>query len=358
MLLSRLKFQFFRNLFSIDMTPQRGVNLIIGPNATGKTSLLEAIYTLGHGRSFKEQRLDSLIQLDQSLFTVFAEIQKEGRMVTCGLMKAKDLPAQIQIGGDRTRLLSKLAETLPLLLISPESFKLLKEGPVERRKFLDWGVFHVEHSFGSVWQQYQKVLKQRNAELKQLVRSNALAAWDRRLAELGETIAEMREAYWKTFSLCCIAQINELLPLKGLTISLNAGWDRSQSLEKALAQTLVSDFKRGFTQVGPHRADIIVKQNGIDATDIFSRGQQKLLICAFYLAAGEFLKGRTSKACIYLIDDMAAELDAINQKRVLASLMKTSEQVFVTGLDEGELEDAAQGLEGCVFHVEQLNQKA
>lgn len=338
------------------MTPQRGVNLIIGPNASGKTSLLEGIYILGHGRSFKERRLDTLIQFDQSLFSIYADIEKAGRRVTCGLMKPKELPAQIQVDGDRTRLLSRLAETLPLLLISPESFKLLNAGSAERRQFLDWGVFHVEHRFGTVWQQYQKALKQRNVELKQLTRSNTLAAWDQRLAELGETLAEMREAYWRAFYPICLKHIVELLPLNGLTLSLYSGWDRSLSLDKALAQSLGSDLARGFTQVGPHRADIVVKQNDIEASDIFSRGQQKLLICAFYLAAGEFLKEKTSKQCIYLIDDMAAELDALNQRRLVGSLVKISEQVFMTGLDEHELKAATTNVEHTVFHVEQLNQ--
>lgn len=337
------------------MTPQQGVNLIIGPNASGKTSLLEGIFILGHGRSFKERCLDTLIQFDQDLFSIYADIEKAGRTVTCGLMKAKKLPAQIQLDGDRTRLLSRLADTLPLLLISPESFKLLNTGSAERRHFLDWGVFHVEHRFAAVWQQYQKVLKQRNAELKQLSRSAALAAWDKRLVELGETLTEMRDAYWRVFSPICLKYILELIPLKGLTLSFYSGWDRALPLDKALAQSLGSDLGRGFTQVGPHRADIIVKQNNIDASDIFSRGQQKLLICAFYLAAGQLLNEKTSKRCIYLIDDIAAELDAINQRRVVAALVKISEQVFMTGLDERELENATMDVKHTVFHVEQLN---
>lgn len=356
MLLSRLKLQFFRNLLSVDMTPQPGVNLIIGPNASGKTSLLESIFLLGHGRSFKERHLDTLIQLDKSLFSIYAEIEKSGRKVTCGLMKSKELPAQIQIDGDRTRLLSKLAETLPLLLISPESFRLLNAGSIERRQFLDWGVFHVEHCFGEVWQQYQKALKQRNAELKQLGRSNTLGAWDQQLAELGEIIAEMRQAYWEIFLPLCTEQVYDLLPLDGLTLSLSAGWDRSLPLKEALAQNLASDLRRGFTQVGPHRADIVVKHHGVLASDVFSRGQQKLLICAFYLAAGLFMKEKTSKGCIYLVDDMAAELDSHNQKKVVDALMKISKQVFITGLDEVELGAATLDVVRTVFHVEQLNQ--
>jgi DNA replication and repair protein RecF len=353
--LSRLKAQAFRNFSVIDITPQPGINLILGPNASGKTSLLEAIYILGHGRSFKERQMDGLIQFGQNAFTIFAEAQKENSSFACGLSKQIGSSAQIQINGTRTRLLSMLAQGLPLLLISPESFKLLCGSSEERRHFLDWGVFHVEHQFALIWQQYQKVLKQRNAEIKQSAHSGRMKAWDKQLIDLGGQVAQCRIDYWSKFLPICMDSTEALLPGLELEISLCSGWSDGVSLGQALQNSLPSDLMRGFTQVGPHRADIIVKQRGLSAAKILSRGQQKLLVSALYLAAGKFLALQSGRPCIYLLDDVAAELDVSNQRRILKSFSNVSQQIFITGVDQDTLLVASSGMPVTMFHVEQLN---
>src|SRR6202043_3355275 len=184
----------FRCLHSTELDLDPRFTLISGSNASGKTSLLEAMYVLGRGRSFRTRRLEHLIRHDTEQFVVFGEIETSSRQIPVGVEGSMS-GMRAQIGGAKAASLAELAGVLPVQIIDPEIHRLIEEGPGRRRRFLDWGVFHVEHTFVGHWQRYRQALKQRNAALRSGQPSAAVAAWDGDLLRYGELLTSARSRY-------------------------------------------------------------------------------------------------------------------------------------------------------------------
>src|SRR5580700_4630883 len=228
MSLRRVQVTDFRCLQSaaLDLDPQ--FTLISGPNASGKTSLLEAMYVLGRGRSFRTRRLEHLIRSGAERFVVFGEVDTSTRRVPMGVEgSAKGMRAQID--GDKPSSLAELASVLPVQIIDPEVHRLIEEGPSRRRRFLDWGVFHVEPSFVRCWQQYQQTLKQRNAALKSHQPQEVTSVWDADLVRLGEQLTTARSRYVELLAGHAGALARSLLQME-LTLGYRPGWARGMSL--------------------------------------------------------------------------------------------------------------------------------
>lgn len=246
--------------------------------------------------------------------------------------------------------LAELATVFPVQAIDPEVHRLVDGGPQERRRYLDWGVFHVEPTFVETWRRYQRALRQRNACLK-AGQSNALVqAWDQELAEAGEAVAAQRERYVVGLQ-GAVRSVGERLLGVGLELDLHRGWAAERSLKESLEQSLARDRERGVTHSGPHRADLALRVSGLPARDRVSRGQQKLLASSLLLGQLSYDAGQGSATAGLLVDDPAAELDAANLERLLDEVTKLPVQLFVTALDAGNpvLERLP---EGHRFHVE------
>src|SRR5580692_1877631 len=194
MSLRRVQVTDFRCLQSAELDLDPRFTLISGPNASGKTSLLEAIYVLGRGRSFRTRRLEHLIRLGRERFVVFGEVDALERRVSLGV-EGSNAGIRAKLGGDRAKSLAELAPLLPVQIIDPEIHRLIEEGPSRRRRFLDWGVFHVEPRFVADWQRYQQALKQRNAALKSRQPRQVITAWDGDVVRYGESLSTARSRY-------------------------------------------------------------------------------------------------------------------------------------------------------------------
>lgn len=155
----------FRCLEAAELKLSPTYNLIYGANASGKTSILEALAYLGRGKSFRGTSTANLIRHGESEFVLFAEIEQAGRSVTVGVRNSRE-GLQVRIGGEDDGGAAALAEALPLQVIDPEVHNLIAGGPEQRRRFLDWLAFHVEHDHLLVWRRFRRALKQRNAALK------------------------------------------------------------------------------------------------------------------------------------------------------------------------------------------------
>jgi DNA replication and repair protein RecF len=330
MSLRRMRVSDFRCVQAADLEFDADLTLITGPNAAGKTTLLEAIYVLGRGRSFRTRLVDNLIRHAANRFVVFGEVETSPRRVSLGIEGSSE-GMRARVGGERAGSLAELAALLPVQIIDPEVHRLIEEGPSRRRRFLDWGVFHVEHSFVSHWQKYQVALRQRNAALKARLPRSSVVAWDGELIRLGVLIDDARRRYTERLSVVAQEIAAAILGLE-LALSYRSGWSRERSFAAALEESWSRDVEFGGTSVGPQRAELGIRLAGSPVKDRISRGQQKLLSAALLMAQLSLFPADSPARPTLLLDDPAAELDNDHLLGLIREVSQSSVQLVVTTL--------------------------
>lgn len=352
MALTRLLINDFRNIETVDLVPSAGFNFFVGPNGSGKTSVLEAVYTLGHGRAFRSLQTNRVVRHEQQEFVLHGRIANGERELSVGLQKSRLGDTKVRIDGSDGHKVSELAQLLPIQLITPEGFTLLNGGPKYRRAFLDWGCFHSEPHFFHGWSNLRRLLKQRNAALRQTSRYSQIRPWDQQLIPLATQISEWRAVYAEAIVQDITATCTEFLPEFNLSFSFQCGWDKESDYGELLERQFERDRALTYTSQGPHKADFRIRAEGTPVEDLLSRGQLKLLMCALRLAQGEFLARQSGRRCLYLIDDFASELD-VHHRRLLAERLKaTGAQVFVSAISAEQIADMVdeKGKMFCVEH--------
>lgn len=351
--LSRLELTAFRNIEHIELDPAQSLNLIHGENGSGKTSILEAIHLLATGKSFRSSLVDPLIKDGEHEAIIFAKTNDGSSF---GLSKPRNKKHQLKLNGSNQKNWDDVARSLPTQVLDSGSFQFLEGGPKARRRFLDWGVFHVEPLFVANWRRSRVAIAQRNRLLKGASLDEAqLQVWDHELCQAAREIDQFRREYMDAI----LPEFEEVYAnlnkqnSQDLSIAYKRGWDDDTELDQALLANRSQDIKYGASQLGPHRADIEVRAGKRKALEVLSRGQQKLLICALKLAQGRLLSTAVGRQCIYLVDDLPAELDSENRKRVLTQLGASKAQLFVTSVEREALNlDSFEGSEVATFHVE------
>ncbi|MCL1126211.1 DNA replication/repair protein RecF [Shewanella surugensis] len=352
MSLTRLHIDTFRNISSAQLSLGEGINLIYGPNGSGKTSLLEAIYFLGMGRSFRSHLSQRVIQYNEEQLTLFAQLSSNEQQDKIGLRRLKNGDIQVKINGENIKRLSVLADTLPIQVITPESFSLLFEGPKSRRQFIDWGAFHTDPHFYQAWSNVRRILKQRNQLLKNNSPYYTLQVWDKELVKYAQLVTEIRSQYIDSLNEQLKGIIEEFLPRIEVKVSFTRGWDSKTEYAGLLEAQYQRDLSIGYTISGPHKADLRLRVGNVPVQDALSRGQLKLLVCALRIAQGKLLKQQTNKSSIYLVDDLPSELDAQHRKLLLQQLSDTGAQVFVTAIEPAAIVDSLTTAVSKMFHVE------
>ncbi|AXW86470.1 DNA replication/repair protein RecF [Lonsdalea britannica] len=352
MALTRLLIRDFRNIESADLALIPGFNFLVGANGSGKTSVLEAIYTLGHGRAFRSIQAGRVIRHEQPEFVLHGRIDGRERERSVGLSKNRQGDSKVRIDGSDGHRVAELAQLLPIQLITPEGFTLLNGGPKFRRAFLDWGCFHHEPGFFHAWNNLKRLLRQRNAALRQTSHYGQMRAWDQELVPLAEQISQWRAAYSAAIVDDIGATCGQFLPEFSLSFSFQRGWDRESDYAELLERHFERDRMLGYTALGPHKADFRIRAGGVAVEDMLSRGQLKLLMCALRLAQGEFLTRNSGLKCVYLIDDFASELDSTRRRLLAERLKATQAQVFVSAISAEQIGDMV-GENGKMFSVEQ-----
>lgn len=338
--------------------PGPGFNLITGDNGSGKTSLLEALHLLAHGRSFRGRARDGLIRTGDPALSVFAEWTATGGMLRRAGLRHAGGNWQARLDGAAVGHLGELCEALAVVSFEPGSHALIDGASEGRRRYLDWGLFHVERAerggnFLHLWRRHARALKQRNALLRQRRTDTQLDAWEHELQQSGEALTAQRDAHVACLQPHLGAMIEALLPAAaGVQLSLSPGWRRQElSLADALLLARERDLAQGHTSVGPHRADLRLELQDLPGREGLSRGQAKLAALALLLAQAAYLAELDGHWPVLQLDDLASELDRHHQQRVLRALSTSGAQVFVTGT---EMPSMLQQLDlpTTMFHVE------
>lgn len=337
----------FRCLSRVELTPAPHYNLVSGPNASGKTSLLEAIGCLGRGKSFRGAPTERLVRHGATEFVVFGRVGTGERERSLGVRNGRR-GLEISIDGAAEGGAAALADVLPLQVVDPEVHQLVAGGPEFRRRFLDWIGFHVEHGYLERWRRYRRVLQQRNAALKAGT-SHGLEAWDREFVAAGRVLHEGRQAVMAR-SVAALEACGGRLLGEAVGFEYQQGWQAGESLAEALAGSVERDLRQGSSQAGPHRADLRLVYDERRAQKLVSRGQQKLLACTMILAATDVVQRALEREVVLLLDDPAAELDAASLERLMDEVAALGSQVVATALDpQARLFPEAPAR----FHVEQ-----
>lgn len=357
MALTALQLSDFRNIASAQLDFSTGWNLVTGANGAGKTSLLEAIYLLAHGRSFRTNKAHKAIRHQQGRYTLFARIDGSMQQIGLGMQRDRQGEWQVRLNGEPVQRLADCAAVLPVQLIQPESFRLFFGGPKERRQFFDLGLFHVEPAFYDVWLSFQKVLKQRNALLKaRQAYGEQYHYWDLQLVALAQQLQQLRAAHLTLLAQTLAPLIADFAPLAALQLELYAGWScrdgSSDELLGQLQQSFAQDLKFGYTQLGPQKADLRLRVAGDDVDEVLSRGQLKVLLFALKVAQSNLILQRGHKQPLLLIDDLASELDDESKRQVFRFLEKLQSQVFITAIEPDQLLSQLPVQSVALFHVE------
>jgi len=353
--LLHLKISNFRNILQAELDFSPICNVFFGCNGSGKTSVLEAIYYIGHGRSFRThlpQRIINNLSENFSLFTEFLQNDLT-TILPIGIERNKTTSLnKMRLSGENLRSIAELAILLPIQLINQNSFQLLSSGSKFRRKFLDWGLFHVEPSFLPLWKRLNRAVLQRNTALKSYSNVGDIKLWDRELVETSNNIHELRKKYIDNLIIYTNNILKEILGNYDITINYNPGWNSEKDFDDLLTTNLNRDKTLGYTQFGAHKADLIFKIDGLPVHDVLSRGQQKIFFLSLQIAQAILLTELTGKKCLYLIDDLPSELDFNKRISILNIISKTNSQSFITSLNQGDI--LTDAFENCkMFHVEQ-----
>ncbi len=352
MQLTELRIKDLRCIQQAELHLAPGINLITGGNGAGKTSVIEAIHLMGYGRSFRGRVRDGMIRTGSGQCEVFIR-WLEGRPGErhAGLLHTGNT-WQAKLNGQNTQSLTELCADIPIVTFEPGSHELIGGGAEHRRRYLDWGLFHVEPEFVQQWRRYARSLKQRNTLLKSQAGSSLLTPWEKEMASSGEIISRYRSHYLEELDVELNDTVVRYLPELGLAhLTFVPGWKRADlSLQDALTLSRQRDLQTGSTSVGPHRADWRVEYENLPNRETLSRGQEKLTALACVMAQAENYAHRKNEWPVVCMDDLASELDIQHQEQVLSHLAASNAQVVLTATESPAILDNKMSAQAR-FHV-------
>jgi len=349
MRLKSLQIRQVRNLTDVQITPNAEVNIIYGENAAGKTALLESIYLLSKSRSFRTAHIKEVIQHNKNELVISGVVTNNNNVsINTGIRKTSK-ETEIKYNGNRIKAVSEQANNVIVQCAIPDNTKILTGVPKDRRKWIDWALFHVEQNYLQIWHDYHHALRSRNALLRRPAKNNEFFIWENKMA----TTAEMLSNMWSNYLTCLQKYYKEVTgehPQRNVLFSIKRDKYQASNFLEYLQTTRQSDIKTGFTQNGPHKADVEFKTQGKPVNTVFSRGQIKLFVTMLSIAQAKLLKTEKEKIPIILADDLTTELDKKAAATILELLYEEKMQLFITTTEPGELHKS--NTDTSLFHVE------
>lgn len=338
MVIKSIKLEHFRNYESLDLDFEKGTNILYGDNAQGKTNVLEAIYLSATTKSHKGSKDKEIINFDKEEAHIRTILDKEGMEYRVDMHLRKNKSKGIAINGQPIKKAADLIGLLNVVFFSPEDLSIIKNGPSERRKFVDMELFQIDKYYLYNLNQYNKIINQRNKLLKEFYQNSdlneTLQVWNMQLVTYGNQIIRRREMFVK--------QLNEIIfdihkNLSGEKEELKIVYEPNVSedeFERKLKISQEKDIKLKMTSVGPHRDDFCFMVNGVDIRKYGSQGQQRTAALSLKLAEIELVKKLTGDSPVLLLDDVLSELDSHRQNYLLNNIGEIQTMITCTGLDE------------------------
>ena len=356
MLLQNIRVAGLRNIQQASLELSPGFNYIFGENGSGKTSLLEAVYCLSFGRSFRSRSLAAVLSHGENITHLKATLAEPhpSSLPKVNIAFSRDISGKRKLFccDEKVSSFVTMAKVLPVQYIGVDSSQLFYAGSACRRKFLDWGVFHVEHdAFYLEWKAYAAALKQRNHLLKRGAARQSLVAWDVQMNAAAEKINRFRSIYFAQLKQQVMQMWREFGFAGEIDVTYQKGW-LSGDLLTSLSDSLAKDQQLGYTTCGPHRADLSFCYQGSKIQEVMSQGQQKLLGYMLRLSQGVLMQQQSGKSPIYLIDDICSEFDDERVRRVLKIIKNIAAQSILTGINPQRLNTLSIASNPRVFHVE------
>lgn len=348
MYISKIKLTNFRNYNNLELDLHNKLNIFIGNNAQGKTNILEAIYMSGFGKSFRTNKDKDLIKMDKDKTYIKIEGEKKHTDISIELKFWNNRKKEIKVNGISMQKLSDILGNINIVIFSPEDLKLIKEGPSERRRFIDRELSHINKRYYYSLVSYNKVLIQRNNLLKKIEFNKSLKQtidiWNEKLAEFGTEIIIKRMQFIRRINSLSrlmhrkITDGRENLEVRYLSnIKINSKDEYNEifsSFKEKLEKTIEKDIKRGYTGAGPHKDDLGLYVNDIDIRVFGSQGQQRTTALALKLSEIEIVKAEIGEYPILLLDDVMSELDINRQKFLINSLQRVQTFITITEITE------------------------
>ncbi|MES9828635.1 MAG: DNA replication/repair protein RecF [Candidatus Thiodiazotropha sp.] len=345
-----IKIENLRNIANAELSPHKQINIIVGCNGAGKTTLLESIYLLARARSFRQLKTGRLIKEGEEQLNLFTSIKTAtNNRHHIGLRKTVS-ETVIRKDGANLKKRSDIAKSIPLTIITPNIQRIIEDEPKNRRRLLNWGMFHVEHEYAFLANRYKKTLTQRNKALRGS--REQIKVWDRQLIQLGNEIDRRMSEYTKIWNTTLNALIEARGLIKPISLTVKKGWKEEFSFAEALDRNCKMDKERGFTSCGPHRSDLKILQDGKPIKNIFSRGEAKIAAAIMLLSQTKILEDRTGESPVLLVDDLHSELDKERYANLLQLIEDMKVQSFVTTLDSARSKNLLTADACQLFHVE------
>ena len=338
MIIKSLELADFRNYENLEITFDKGTNILYGDNAQGKTNILEAIYVSATTKSHKGSKDKEIVNFDKEEAHIRTYLLKEDEEIRVDMHLRKNKSKGIAIDGQKIKKAADLMGLLNVVFFSPEDLSIIKNGPAERRRFADMELCQLDHFYLYNLNHYNKIINQRNKLLKDMYfhpeLKETLNIWDSQLVSFGSKIIERRSQF--VCQLCeIIYDIHKKLSGGNEELVIKYEPDVSiEDFEKMMRINQERDIKLKQTTIGPHRDDFSFIVNGIDIRKFGSQGQQRTAALSLKLSEIELVKKISKDTPVLLLDDVLSELDSNRQNYLLNSIGNIQTIITCTGLDE------------------------
>ncbi|WP_076417393.1 DNA replication/repair protein RecF [Colwellia sp. UCD-KL20] len=328
----------FRNIEQSQTELHSQLNFLVGDNGSGKSSFLEALFFLGHGKSFRTTKIENLVSYQESTFVVSIKDDLDSQIGISKNIISNE--TEIKINGIKQSKLSELAKNIAVQIITPESFKLFFGGPKERRRFIDLGLFHVEQSFSKAWKDFSRILKQRNAYLRSGANLEGIKYWDEAFCTHSNIVSTLRLNYVNGFREEFSYWAELLLPKihENIEVQYFQGWKQNTNLADVLVNNRTREINLGYSISGTHKFDVRFIMSKQPLENQLSRGQQKLFLFALTFAQAKLIEKVKRVKPILLIDDVGAELDSHSRTVLNEAINQLNCQVIITAIDKSAVE--------------------